>query len=80
MERDRNRRFQENYQSGGALRGFVSDEMPPVIFGGKGEAKHRPLSSGGVNNHWNVTEIEDFKKIISRAGLCAVSSLTKCRR
>ena len=32
------------------------------------------------NNHWNVTEIEDFKKIISRAGLCVVSSLTKCRR
>ena len=72
--------FESRFESSGALHGFGFAEMPPVIFGGKGEARHRPLKAGGVNNHWNVTEIEDFKKIISRAGLCVVSSLTKCRR
>ena len=43
-----------HFQSSGALRGFGFAEMPPDIFGGKSEAKHRPLNSGGVNNHWSI--------------------------
>ena len=43
------------------MHGFGIAEMPPVIFGGKGKAKHRPRKADGVNNHWNVTEIEDFE-------------------
>ena len=62
MERDRNQRFQSYLKLSGALRGFGVAEMPPVIFGGKSEAKRRRLTSGGVNNHWNVTEIKDFER------------------
>ena len=48
--------FERCFKSSGALHGFGNAEMPPVMFGGKGEAKRRPLTSGGVNNHWDVTE------------------------
>ena len=34
---------------------FGFAEMPPVMNGGKGEAKRRPLTSGVVNNHWNAS-------------------------
>ncbi|MDD6236224.1 MAG: hypothetical protein PUB00_02470 [Clostridiales bacterium] len=37
--------FESRFQSSGALHGFGSDEMPPVIFGDKGEAKHHPLKA-----------------------------------
>ena len=43
-----------HFQSSGALHGFGNAEMPPAIFGGKGEAKDRPQKAGGVNNHWNT--------------------------
>ncbi|MDD6237636.1 MAG: hypothetical protein PUB00_09695 [Clostridiales bacterium] len=36
------------------MHGFGFAEMPPVIFGGKGEARHRPLKAGGVNNRWSI--------------------------
>ncbi|MDD6237320.1 MAG: hypothetical protein PUB00_08070 [Clostridiales bacterium] len=65
--------FASNFQPSRALHGFGSAEMPPVIFGGKGEAKHRPLSSGGVNN-LGIHEIEDSNLASSRAGLCTVSA------
>ena len=43
------------------MHGFGFAEMPPIIYGGKEEIKCNPLISCGVNNHWNVTEIEDFE-------------------
>ena len=39
--------------------------MSPVIFGGKSEAKRRRLTRDGVNNHWNMTEINDFERSVS---------------
>ena len=42
--------FEINCKLSRALNGFGSAEMPPVIYGGKGEAKRRPPISGGVNS------------------------------
>ena len=53
--------FEINCKSSKALRGFDFAEMPPVIYGGKSEAKRRRLTRDGVNNHWNMTEIKDFE-------------------
>ena len=54
--------FEVNFKSSGALHGFGFAEMPSVIFGGKGEAKRRQLTSYGVNNLWNTRVF--FKSII----------------
>ena len=42
--------FFHSFQFGWALHGFGCAEMPPMIYGGKGEAKRRPPISDGVNN------------------------------
>ena len=57
--------FEINCKSSKALRGFDFAEMPPVIYGGKSEAKRRRLTRDGVNNHWNMTEIKDFERSVS---------------
>ena len=59
---------------------FGFAEMPPVIFGGKGEAKRRPLTSGVVNNLGTWPKSKKLKSTASWAGLYPVSALPKCRR
>ena len=67
--------FEVNCKSSRALRGFGFAEMPPVMNGGKGEAKRRPLTSGVVNNHWNVTEIKDFERSVPFTARRALETL-----
>ena len=64
--------FETNCKSSKALRGFDFAEMPPVIYGGKSEAKRRRLTSDGVNNPWNMTEIINFVRSVSLAANGAV--------
>ena len=45
------------------MNGFGSAEMPPVIYGGKGEAKRRRLTSDGVNN-LGIHEIKDSERSV----------------
>lgn len=54
------------------MRGFDFAEMPPVIYGGKSEAKRRRLTSDGVNNPWDMTEIINFVRSVSLAANGAV--------
>ena len=64
--------FEINCKSSKALRGFDFAEMPPVIYGGKSEAKRRRLTRDGVNNPWNMTEIINFVRSVSLAANGAV--------
>ena len=64
--------FEINCKSSKALRGFDFAEMPPVIYGGKSEAKRRRLTSDCVNNPWNMTEIINFVRSVSLAANGAV--------
>ena len=64
--------FEINCKSSKASRGFDFAEMPPVIYGGKREAKRRRLTSDGVNNPWNMTEIINFVRSVSLAANGAV--------
>ncbi len=64
--------FEVNCKPSGDLHGFGFAEMPPVIYGGKSEAKRRRLTSDGVNNPWNMTEIINFVCSVSLAANGAV--------